>query len=75
MLSREIIESLNEQKYNSTSSCRSEIISVNLIVEKTVALMDEAEEKAREMEKSVQQKRGPPHRQLMLCSNKRPKNE
>ena len=75
MLSREIIEDLNDQKYNWQNSCRSEAISVNLIVEKTVALMDKAEEKVREIEKYVQQKRGPPHRQLMLCSNKRPKIE
>ena len=73
MLSREIIEDLNDQKYNWQNSCRSEAISVNLIVEKTVALMDQAEEG--EMLKSVQQKRGPPHRQLMLNSKKRPKIE
>ena len=66
---------MNEQKYNWRNSCRSEAISVNLIVEKTVALMDQAEEKESEMLKSVQQKRGPPHRQLMLNSNKRPKIE
>ena len=37
LLSREIIEGLNEQKYNWKKSCRSEAISVNLIAEKTVA--------------------------------------
>jgi hypothetical protein len=37
--------------------------------------MDQAEEKEGKMLKSVQQKRGPPHIQLMLNSNKRPKIE
>ena len=75
LLSREIIEGLNEQKYNWKNSCRSEAISVNLIAEKTVALMDKAEVKVSEIEKTVQQKRVRPYRQLMLCSNKRPKIE
>ena len=71
LLSREIIEGLNEQKYNWKNSCRSEAISVNLIAEKTVALLD----KESEIEKTIQQKRVRPYKQLMLCSNKRPNIE
>ena len=66
LLSREIIEGLNEQKYNWKNSCRSEAINVNLIAE-----MD----KESEIEKTIQQKRVRPYKQLMLCSNKRPNIE
>ena len=46
-------------------SCRSELIHFHLDVEKY-----EFNEK-RAIEKSVQQKRGPTNRQLLLCANKR----
>ena len=42
MVSRDCIEVLNEQKYNWRDSCKFELIRINLVVEKVVALMDKA---------------------------------
>ncbi len=51
------------------NSCRSEPIHYHLDAEKVMAEFNLNEKRA--IEKSVQQKRGPTNRQLLLCANKR----
>jgi hypothetical protein len=51
------------------NSCRSEPIHFHLDAEKVMAQINLNEKRAKE--KSVQQKRGPTNRQLLLCANKR----
>ena len=51
------------------NSCRSEPLYFHLDAEKVMARFNLDEKRA--IEKSVQQKRGPTNRQLLLCANKR----
>ena len=68
---KEIQSLLNEpHQYN---SCRSELIHINLAVERVVALI-EKDEKLK-MERSVQLKRRLATKQLTLCGTKRRKME
>ena len=71
MITKDNLELLNEPYQH--NSCRCEPLRINLITEKVETDLTRVERQKLKLDRSVQQKRGPPHRQLHLCANKRKK--
>ena len=71
MITKYNLELLNEPYQH--NSCRCEPLRINLITEKVETDLARVEREKQKIDRSVQQKRGPPHRQLHLCANKRKK--
>ena len=71
MISKDNLELLNEPYQH--NSCRCEPIRINQITEKVETDLERVERDKLKLDRSVQQIRGPPHRQLHRCANKRSK--
>jgi len=71
VITKDNLELFNEPYQH--NSCRCEPIRINQITEKVETDLTRVERQKLKLDRSVQQKRGPPHRQLHLCANKRKK--
>ena len=71
MITKDDLELLNEPYQH--NSCRCEPLRINLITEKVETDLARVEREKLKFYRPVKQKRGPSHRHLHLCANKRKK--